>query len=371
MQKMLIFVMVILFALVPFAGAHAADVYAESMTSASSNVLTPSNAVGAPDGAYADFRDGGSTVTLDMGQDVSGDLSLTVYLLQFGARYLVTFYDASWDIITTGGDSIPVSTTTVTATNTSGVAYRYVRVASDGAEQWRLDAVMATGQDEATTEEDTPAEEPTEEPTGGDTSTEPPSPSMLQGTLIKSDAGTAVYILGLDGYRHAFPTEREFISWSLSFDDVETVDDATLAAYSLGGNVTIRPGTYLVKLQTNPKVFAVEPSGILRWVSSESVAIQLYGTDWASRVVDVSDAFWGNYTVGENIETAVHSDGTVLTRSGIRYYVVDATVAELDDEAIATLRLSDDFDAVVNATLLSQYASGVISLLTEGAQWPY
>lgn len=366
MRRIALLFVGVLLSMLPMSHVFAADIYAESLWSASAaNVWTPEYAVGAPDGAYADFRNDDSFITLDMGTEVTSDLALSVYLIQYGARYLVTFYDTNFDVVTTSGDTIPLSTTTVTAPNTTGLPYRYVQVASVDTQQWRLDAVIATGADV-----EVPAEE--SEETANDTSAEPPTPSMLQGALVKSASSAAVYILGLDGYRHAFPTEREFASWGLSFDDVETVDDATIAAYDLGRNVTIRPGTYLVKLQTNPKVFAVEAGGVLRWVASESVALQLYGVDWASRVVDVSDAFWGNYTIGSDVTTPVHPDGSVLVYGGTRYYVADASTGQVDDETAVALRFSDDFAVeVANSAIIAQYASSVVSLLTQGAEWPY
>ncbi len=345
--------------------AHAADLYAESLVSATSNVLTPSHALGAPDGVYADFRDGDASLTLDMGQDVAGDLtmSLSVYLIQYGARYLVTFYDASWAVLATSGDTIPIMTTTVTAENTSGVTYRYVKITSVDAEQWRLDAVTVAGaaadEEEVVTEDEEPA-------------VESPSASYTVGTMLKVDSDAAVYILGNDGMRHAFPTEREFTSWGLSFADVVTVDATSLAAFDLGRNVTIRPGTYLVKLASNPKVFAVEPGGILRWISTEAVALQLYGMDWTARVVDVPDTFFANYTLGEDVDTAVHPDGTIVFRNAMRYYVADGSKGFLDDETLATLRLSEDFDVTgINSTIFNQYADSLASLLVDGTQWPY
>ncbi len=349
--------------------ASAADVYADSVVNVSSNVWTSTNAVGAPDGAYADFRDVGTYLTLDMGDEAIGDLALHLYLLQFGAEYYVTFYDAAWVSLGSAGDTISLSSSSVVVENPSTLAYRYIKITSSEEEQWRLDAVEAFLLVDTTTDT---ADASTNE-TGDTPSAEPPTPSMLQGTLIKRDSDPAVYILGLDGDRHAFPSENVFTSWGLSFDDVETVDDATVAAYSLGDNVTIRPGTYLVKIQTNPKVFAVEPGGVLRWVASEQVALQLYGTDWASRVVDVSDAFWGNYTVGEEIDTAVHPDGTVIESSnGVSYYIMDASRAVLDAGSMTALRLSTDFVIrSVNTTILAQYASSTISSLTDNMEWPF
>lgn len=345
----------------PMATVRAADQYASAVVGTSTaNLLGSSNALGAPDGAYADFRAASASLTLDMGSDVTGDLSLTVYLLQSGAQFYVSFYNEAWEVVAAGGDSIPIGATLMTAQNTSGLPYRYVKVASLESEQWRLDAVAAT-----TTEAE--VEPIVEEPVD-----ESPSASHAAGTLLKTDESSAVYILGSDGSRHAFPTEREFVSWGLSFDDVETVSASALAAYDLGNNVTIRPGTYLVKLQTNPKVFSVEPGGVLRWVATEAVALQLYGGDWSTRVVDVSDAFWGNYTVGTDIDTAVHPDGTVIRRNGTWYYVADASRAALTEDDIATLRLNEDFALEgINATIVNQYADTVASLLTAGAQWPY
>lgn len=342
--------------------AHAEDFYADAVVEAGSNLLSPENAVGQPDGAYADFRDADAAVTLDMGTEVMGDLSLTVYLLQSGAGYFVTFYNEAWETAAFNGAIIPIGTTTVTVTNVSGVAYRYVKIVATESEQWRLDAVMSAG---AVIDDEEPVVEE-------ELIDETPAASHTVGTLLKSDVSAAVYVLGSDGMRHAFPTEREFISWGFSFDDVVTITARALASYDLGRNVTVRPGTYLVKLQTNAKVFAVEPGGVLRWVSTANLASELYGTLWESWLIDVSDAFWGNYTLGEDIVTSVHPDGTVLQDSGEWYYVADGTKAVLSPDERGELRFRDLFAfQVTDDVLFGQYAKGVASLLTEGAQWPY
>lgn len=367
MCKSFLFVLTLGAVLLPFSSVRAADVFANSVYSASANVLTSDNAVGAPDGAYADFRDGGSSIVLDLGEgeEGTGDLALTVYLINYGATYFVTFYDADWVVLGTSGDRIAIGSTNVFADYEGTAPYRYVKIASTDAAQWRLDAVEVF----ALASPNEVTEEPTTEPVGE--GAEPPAASYTQGTLIMSESSSAVYILGLDGDRHAFPTEREFTSWGLSFDDVEVVDDRTIAAYDLGANVTIRPGTYLLKLQTNSKVFAVEPGGVLRWVSTEAVALQLYGAGWASRVVDVSDTLWGNYMVGEDIDSAVHPDGTIIVRNGLHYYVADGSKAYLSDADAMALRLSSDVAVTTNSTIFNQYVDTVTSLLADGAQWPY
>jgi hypothetical protein len=117
-------------------------------------------------------------------------------------------------------------------------------------------------------------------------------------------------VIGDDGKRHPFPNEDTFFSWGYgSFGGVDPVDAETMASYPMGATVTIKPGTYLVKLQTVPKVYAVAPGHTLRWVVSEEVAIELYGEDWNNNVVDVSDAFWPDYVLGEDIDSADDIEG--------------------------------------------------------------
>ncbi len=118
--------------------------------------------------------------------------------------------------------------------------------------------------------------------------------------LIKA-SGPAVYYSAENGKRYVFPTERTFASWYADFSGLQVVSDTELASYPLGGNVTYRPGVRMVKLMTDPKVYAVDRGGTLRWVASESVAAALYGPNWNQQIDDLSDAFFVNYRVGAAI----------------------------------------------------------------------
>jgi hypothetical protein len=72
----------------------------------------------------------------------------------------------------------------------------------------------------------------------------------------------------------------------------------------IGGNITYRPGVRLVKITTDPKVYAVGANGTLRWVQTEGVARDLYGVNWNTMVDDVPDAFFINYRIGAPIASA-------------------------------------------------------------------
>jgi hypothetical protein len=118
-----------------------------------------------------------------------------------------------------------------------------------------------------------------------------------------TDVDSAIYYIGADGRRHVFPSEKVFESWYCDFSEVKEISAEDLAAIPWGVNVTYRPGSRLVKFMTDPRVYAVDRDGSLRWLISEDVAIGLYGTDWAHYVDDISDAFYGDYRIGQLIDT--------------------------------------------------------------------
>lgn len=137
--------------------------------------------------------------------------------------------------------------------------------------------------------------------------------SCESGALIKSPSTSAVYYCGADGKRYVFPHERVYFSWYDDFDDVETVTEEELAEAPLGGLVTYRPGSYMVKIESLPNVYAVDAGGVLRWIRSPEVAAALYGSNWKTKVHDVSDAFFGSYTFGEDVTSAGEVAGVTDT----------------------------------------------------------
>lgn len=127
--------------------------------------------------------------------------------------------------------------------------------------------------------------------------------SVPNGSLIKASQ-PSVYYYGADGKRYVFTGEKVFFTWYADFSGVKTVSDAELASIPIGGNVTYRPGTRMVKIQSDPKVYAVDAGGVLRGIASEAVASALYGSDWASKIDDIPDAFFTDYELGLPIASA-------------------------------------------------------------------
>lgn len=116
----------------------------------------------------------------------------------------------------------------------------------------------------------------------------------------------AVYYVDASGRRHAFPNEKVYFTWYTNFDAVVQLSASELSALPLGTNVNYRPGVRMVKFTTLNNVYVVGRYGELRWVTSEAVATSLYGTNWNTKIDDINDAFFGDYSFG----TAISSAGT-------------------------------------------------------------
>ena len=124
-----------------------------------------------------------------------------------------------------------------------------------------------------------------------------PGGNCTDGTLIKASA-PAIYYCGKDGKRYVFVNQKVYLSWYKDFSGVTTVSDATLSSIPIGGNVTYRPGTRMVKIQSDPRVYVVAQDGTLRVIPDEATAKALFGANWNKMIDDISDAFFVNYTVG-------------------------------------------------------------------------
>lgn len=124
------------------------------------------------------------------------------------------------------------------------------------------------------------------------------------GDLIKG-SGDTVYYFATDGKRYVFTNSKAYFTWYPDFSGVKQIPDGLLGTIPLARqNVTYRPGKKMVKITTDPKVYAVDQGGVLRHVGSEELAETLYGLSWKSQIDDIADAFFINYKVGTPIQTA-------------------------------------------------------------------
>jgi len=162
--------------------------------------------------------------------------------------------------------------------------------------------------------------------------------AALQTDILIKASGPAVYYYATNGKRYVFPTEKTYKTWFQDYSDVNTISDDALSEIPLGGNVVYRAGTRLIKIVTDPKVYVVSPNGYLHWMTSEALAIKLYGADWADLVDDVPDAFFTNYKYGDDLDSETYVDGTLITygEGGNTYVIQDGKKVQLRYETTLT-----------------------------------
>lgn len=126
--------------------------------------------------------------------------------------------------------------------------------------------------------------------------------TSYEGQIVKMEGLSTLYYVAADGKRYVFPNEQTYQTWFYDFSDIVTLSAEEIQAIPLSGNVRYRPGILLVKIQTNPKVYAVTKNGRLRWVKTEQLAHKLYGENWNLLVDDIPDSFFTNYTIDQDID---------------------------------------------------------------------
>lgn len=162
----------------------------------------------------------------------------------------------------------------------------------------------------------TPSQQSTQQQATSTAAQESPDAHKLMKLACPVGAGSddpckAVYYVSGDGKRHAYPNSKVFFTWYSNFDSVETVTPEKLASFTLGKNVTYRPGIRMVKFQTGDKVYAVGQDGLLRWVPTEAIAKTLYGNDWNTKIDDIPDTFFVDYRYGADISPSVDYSPTL------------------------------------------------------------
>jgi hypothetical protein len=110
---------------------------------------------------------------------------------------------------------------------------------------------------------------------------------------------------------------QTFFTYADSFDEISTVTDATLATLDLGSVMLPNPGIVLVKIQSDPKTYAIDEGNNLRWITTEAVAISLYGSSWNQYIIDIEPTFFTKFGTGASVSSAddITVSDTMKTRT--------------------------------------------------------
>ena len=195
------------------------------------------------------------------------------------------------------------------------------------------------------------------------------------GDVVRGTTLSTLYYYATDGKRYAFPNEKTYMTWYSDFSGVQTLSDSALAAIPLGGNVVYRPGALWVKIQSDPKTYAVTPNGQLRWVESEAVASGLAGSDWNKFINDVPDVFFVDYTVGASLTSAASAYNGALVKAsdGTNYLISNGqkrmvTSAGFSGNRFQTRNLLDGTGIVLSGITSGADVTGQEAVLVNTAQ---
>lgn len=139
----------------------------------------------------------------------------------------------------------------------------------------------------------------------------PPEPGLQAGDLIKGSQD-AVYYYDSKGERHVFVFQAIYESWYGSdFSAVKTIDDSVLASIPLGGPVSYRPGTLLTAPSIN-EVYVVDAGQTLRHLTTEALAVAIFGNNWNQTVKDLPESLLFSYNFGEPIDSTEDFDPAAI-----------------------------------------------------------
>jgi len=127
-------------------------------------------------------------------------------------------------------------------------------------------------------------------------------PTLLNQYILIKGSGPQVYLLNKAGHRYYIPDWSILKSWYHTVPSIVIVNDKELPKYQLKGNVIYKPGS-LIKIATDPKCYAVDKNGVLRWVINEKVARAIFGATWNKNIHIIPDSLFPSYTFGDKIDS--------------------------------------------------------------------
>ncbi len=100
------------------------------------------------------------------------------------------------------------------------------------------------------------------------------------------------------------PSEEVYFTWFDSWDQVVEVSQATIDVYletsDYEGDLKFAPGTR-VKTVSSERVYVVGSDYDLHWIVSETVADEIYGSDWNQGIIEVNDTALWKYGKGVSV----------------------------------------------------------------------
>lgn len=184
-----------------------------------------------------------------------------------------------------------------------------------------------------------------------------PARAYENGDLIKTESNSAVYYY-FDGERFTFTNDMVYFTWYTSFANIDIITETALASIPIGGNIVVRPGTEMIKVQSNSRTYVVTRDGEIIWVETAEVAQDLYGDDWNQWIRDVADVFFTDYDEGVSMTEAAFMDGMLVASGSDIYLIWDGEKRLVTDAGFTANRFQDKYVITESSVDLSDYPTG-------------
>ena len=128
--------------------------------------------------------------------------------------------------------------------------------------------------------------------------------TLAPGTLFKFKGDAAVYFVASDATAYPFPDQETFFSWYPSFNKVKVYEKNTIANATSKLLVTMKPGARVIKFGNDPKLYAVSQGAKLRWIVTEKVLTDLFGSSWRNYYEQLPPERLREYSISDKITDA-------------------------------------------------------------------
>jgi alkaline phosphatase len=125
-----------------------------------------------------------------------------------------------------------------------------------------------------------------------------------KGDLIKTNDMPAVYYINSLGEKHLFVNGVTFWTWytgTWSDQNIITILQDDFDNLPTGNNITVHPGTKLIKFENSEKIYTVNLNRTIRELVDEEIASYAYGHDYLEEVITIQTSFETDYTIGSAI----------------------------------------------------------------------
>lgn len=149
---------------------------------------------------------------------------------------------------------------------------------------------------------------------------------FYKGRLIKVTNDSAVYHVASDGKRRLFVNSPTFWSWRTgTWTDhlVETISQAEFDVIPLAKNVTVRPGSKLIKFKGSEVIYTVKVGDII------CPATFGYGDNWMARLIIIQNSFESDYT--RDNDCSISSDNLLYPDGSLIQYKNSTDIWYIDN----------------------------------------